>query len=84
MFHMKLEVTVAKSTQTAIPELGKKETTLYYLVIGEGDDKVVINVGEKTFTKVQDIAMKETSRLVDQQENQIEQDENPKTKKPTK
>lgn len=47
-----LAVQVAKSTQTAIPELGKKETTLYYLVIGEGENKTIINVGQKTHDKV--------------------------------
>lgn len=45
-------VDVARSTQSAIPELGQAEKTLYYLVIGEGDKKIVINVGEKTYSKV--------------------------------
>lgn len=49
---MKLEVAVAKSTQSAIPELGKKENNLYYLVLGEGENKVIINVGEKTYNSV--------------------------------
>lgn len=49
---MQTTVTTAKSTQSAVAELNKKETTLYYLVIGEGENKVVINVGEKTYNKV--------------------------------
>lgn len=49
---MKLEITVAQSTQSAVPELNKKETTLNYLIIGEGDNKVIINVGEKTYKSV--------------------------------
>lgn len=52
---VKLAVNVAKSTQTAIPELGKKETTLYYLVIGEGENKTIINVGQKTHDKVMEL-----------------------------
>lgn len=63
---MKLEVKAATSTQTAIPELGKAEKKLYYLIIGEGAQQVVINVGEKTYTAVQDIAMLETKKLEDE------------------
>lgn len=51
----KLAVNVAKSTQTAIPELGRKETTIYYLVIGEGENKTIINVGQKTHDKVMEL-----------------------------
>lgn len=52
---MKLEVTVAKATQTAIPELGQKEKTLWYLIIGTGETKAVINVGEKTYKTVENL-----------------------------
>lgn len=53
----KLNVNVAKTTQSAIEELGKKEVTLYYLVIaGETEEeKVIINCGEKTYTKVKEL-----------------------------
>lgn len=50
---MKLEICGAKATQTAVPELGQAEKTLYYLIIGEGDNKVVINVGQKTYEKIE-------------------------------
>lgn len=50
---MKIEVKTAVSTQTAIPELGKTEKKMYYLVIGEDKEtQTVINVGEKTYEKV--------------------------------
>lgn len=49
---MKQEIKVAKSTQEAIPEIGKKEQTLHYLIIGEEGNNVIINVGEKTYEKV--------------------------------
>lgn len=49
---MQTNVDVAKATQTAIPELDMAEKNLYYLIIGEGEKKVQINVGEKTYTSV--------------------------------
>lgn len=55
---MKQEITTAKSKQEAIPEIGKKEATLYYLIIGEKEDKIVINVGEKTYNGVQKLITK--------------------------
>ena len=50
---MLVEVNVAKATKTAIPELGKNEKTLHYLIIGTGEKKTVINVGEKTYNSVE-------------------------------
>lgn len=52
---MKINVTVAKSTQSAVPELNMKEKTLYYLVIGEGETAVKLNVGEKTYNSIKDL-----------------------------
>lgn len=49
---MKIEVNTVKTSQLAIPELNRGEKQLYYLTIGEGDDKIVINVGEKTHLSV--------------------------------
>lgn len=66
---MALKVTVAKSTQSAIPELGKKENTLYYLVIAKGEEKVVINVGEKTYNSV-DKLCKEDKLYKDEESKQ--------------
>lgn len=55
---MKQEVNTAKSTQPPIPEIGAKEKTLWYLIIGEGETKVIINVGEKTYEKVNTLIKK--------------------------
>lgn len=49
---MKLEIKTAKSVQPAIPELKREEKTLYFLVIGNDDGIVTLNVGEKTFTSI--------------------------------
>lgn len=49
---MKQLIIAAKSTQSAIPELNQPEKTLYYLVIGEGDKKISLNVGQKTYDSV--------------------------------
>lgn len=49
---MKVEV---NTTEVKIPEnkiLGTKERSLYYLIIGEGDNKVQINVGHTTHVNV--------------------------------
>lgn len=45
-------IKVAKSTQEAIPDLGKNAKTLYYMVIGEGEDKIIMNIGEKTYNSI--------------------------------
>lgn len=49
---MKLEVTTTKVKQEANEVLGTKEKELYYLIIGEGDNKLIINVGQKTHDSV--------------------------------
>lgn len=49
---MKLEVLTTSVKQEANAVLGTKEKTLYYLIIGEGETKVLINVGEKTHENV--------------------------------
>lgn len=39
-------------TQSANTVLNTKEKILWYLIIGEGENKIVINVGEKTHDSV--------------------------------
>lgn len=48
-------VKVAKVTQTGNEELGMQEKTLYYLVITTDKGKAQLNVGEKTYTQVNEI-----------------------------
>lgn len=57
---MKQEVKVAKATQSAVPELGTPEKTLYYLIIGEGDSKTIINIGQKTYDSISKLSNEET------------------------
>lgn len=54
-----LKVQTANTVQMAIPALKREEKTLYYLIIGEGDDQVVINVGDKTYKSVENLLKKE-------------------------
>lgn len=69
---MKLEICGAKATQTAVPELGQPEKTLYYLIIGEGTDKVVINVGQKTYEKINRLCIfTEEGKTTTQQNDQL-------------
>lgn len=51
----KLEVKTTSVTQSANEMLGTKDKTLYYLIIGEGETKVTINVGEKTHKAVNNL-----------------------------
>ena len=51
---MQLEVKTTTVTTPANEVLGKKETTLYYLVIGT-ENPVQINIGEKTYNAVNNI-----------------------------
>lgn len=51
-----LTVKLATSKQEAIPEIGKKASTLNYLIlINEKEEKVIINVGEKTYLSVSNL-----------------------------
>ena len=50
MKQVTVKVTSVKQEGNEI--LGTKEKTLWYLVIGEGENKIQINVGEKTFNGV--------------------------------
>lgn len=48
-----LNVKLATSKQEAIPEINKKASTLNYLILtNEKEEKVIINVGEKTYLSV--------------------------------
>jgi len=49
---MKLNVTVAKSTQEAMPEIGRKEKTTYYLKVNDDITEIVLNVGENTYNTI--------------------------------
>lgn len=58
---MKIQVTT--STQSAIPEINREQKTMYYLIIGDGMDKAVINVGEKTYHTVGKLLANEQTAL---------------------
>ncbi len=49
---MLLEVNTTKVKQESNAILNTAEKTLYYLLIGQGETKTVINVGEKTYATV--------------------------------
>lgn len=61
---MKLEVNTTSVTQTANELLGQKEKSLYYLIIGEGDKKLVINVGQKTHDSVKELTKPRDEKTV--------------------
>lgn len=57
---MLLQVDTTKVKQDGNAILGTNEKTLYYLLIGTGESKAVINVGEKTYATVSKLLAKET------------------------
>lgn len=59
---MKIEVNVTSVTQSANEVLNTKEKKLFYLLIGEGDTKTLINVGEKTYNNVKKLIDNENSQ----------------------
>lgn len=80
----RLEICGAKATQTAVPELNQPEKTLYYLIIGEEPNKVVINVGQKTYEKINRLCIFTEEPAKDQTPKEIEIDHKNKTAKITK
>lgn len=61
---MKLEIATTSVTQTANEVLGTPEKTLYYLVIGEGENKMTINVGKKTHDQVKELTKPRDTKTV--------------------
>ena len=56
---MKQEVKVTTNVQTAIPELDRAEKIMYYLIIGEGQTKVVINIGKSKYDEIKALTEKQ-------------------------
>ena len=57
-----MKISTTKQTQTALPELGREEKTLYWLIIGEGEDKYALNVGKKSYEEVNKLITKEVEK----------------------
>lgn len=55
---MNATVTTASSKQQAIKEIGRAESTLYYLIITTDEGKAVINVGKKTYDNITNLTTK--------------------------
>lgn len=53
---MKVQTTTIDQTANEI--LGTEAKTLYYLILGEGDNKITINVGKKTHETVKALIAK--------------------------
>lgn len=54
----KMNVTITTQRQEALPELGRDAKTIHYIIIGEGDDKIIITSGESTTKKIMAIMNK--------------------------
>lgn len=49
---MKTEIIATKLQTNTLTMDGTKEKTLYYLTIGTGEKKLILNVGEKTYNTI--------------------------------
>lgn len=61
---MLLSVDTTKVKQEGNTILGTTEKTLYYLLIGTGETKAVINVGEKTYVSVSKLLAEASKNVV--------------------
>ena len=57
-----MKIRTTQQTQGALPELGREEKTMYWLIIGEGEDKYALNVGKKSYEEVNRLLAKEMER----------------------
>ena len=57
-----MKISTVKQTQGALPELGRQEKTMYWLIIGEGEDKYALNVGKKSYEEVNKLIEKEAEK----------------------
>ena len=57
-----MKISTTKQTQGALPELGREERTMYWLIIGEGEEKYAINIGKKSYEKVNKLITKEAEK----------------------
>ena len=47
-----MKISTTRQTQGALPELGREEKTMYWLIIVESEDKYILNVGKKSFEEI--------------------------------
>lgn len=52
---MQTEVNVTEVKQDANELLNLPKKTLYYLIIGEPEDRVIISIGDKNYTKLKEL-----------------------------
>ena len=57
-----MKISTTKQTQGAMPELGREEKTMYWLIIGESEDKYILNVGKKSFEEINKLISREAEK----------------------
>ena len=45
-----------------MPELSREEKTMYWLIIGEGEDKYALNIGKKSYEEINKLIAKEAEK----------------------
>ena len=64
-----MKISTTKQTQGALPELGREEKTMYWLIIGEGQEKYAMNVGKKSYEEVNKLIAMEAERDTEKEIN---------------
>ena len=59
-----MKISTTQQTQSALPELGREEKTMYWLIIGKGEDKYTLNVGKKSYEEVNKLFAKEAEKEI--------------------
>ena len=63
-----MKISTIQQTQGALPELNRQEKTIYWLIIGEGEHKYVINVGKKTYEEINKLITKEAEKETEKEQ----------------
>ena len=59
-----MKITTAKTNVTGNEVIGTKDKELYYVVFGEGEKKYAMNIGEKSFKKINELLEEETKEKI--------------------
>ena len=57
-----MKITTAKTSVTGNDIIGTKDKDLFYVVFGEGENKYAMNIGEKSYNKINELLNEEKER----------------------
>ena len=71
-----MEILTGFRTQTALPEMGKKETILYYVLFKGKDETFGMNIGKKSYDTIK--------KMLEEEEKAKTEEKKEETKTPKK